>query len=197
MARSSEKIKFDELSFDSTTELEFYKKLKDAKASGKIKDFKCSPKYTLQEGGWVNWRGDKQDSIDHYPDYLVTDNDGMMFIVDSKGGSYHETDAKLKKKIWEYQNREVPYYYASKSPMYLGGEWVDTSVGHDMLKKLINIYNKLYPNQNKRLKDKPTLHRREWYKYIEFHDVCGLFYTYDKIYTKKDLLKIEKEKLSK
>ena len=197
MARSYEKIDFDGIKFDSTTELEFYKKLKDAKARGKIKDFKCSPKYTLQEGGWFNWRGTKQDSIDHYPDYLVTDNDGNMFIVDSKGSSFHETDAKLKKKMWEYQNREIPYYYASKSPMYVGGEWLDTSIGHDMLKKLIGLYDKLYPNQNKRLKEKPILGKHKWSEYMEFHDVCGLFYTYDRIYTKKDLEKMAKEKLKK
>jgi hypothetical protein len=194
MARSNVKIDFDGLKFDSTTELEFYKKLKDFKSRGKIWDFQCSPKYTLQEGNWHNWRGDKQDSIDHYPDYLVTDNDGNSFIVDSKGSSYHETDAKLKKKIWEYQNRELPYYYASKCPKYLGGEWVDTSVSHDMLKKLNLIYNKLYPNQNKRLKDTPIFSKNEWGKYMEFHSVCGLFYTYDKIYTKKELDKVSKQK---
>lgn len=194
MARSSKKIIYDDKIFDSKTEFEFYKILKISKAKGKIIGFECSKHYVLQEGGWLNWRGDKQSSIDHYPDYFITLNSGEQIIVDTKGGSYHETDAKLKHKIFEYLNREIPYYYVSKCPLYIGGEWVETTPNHDMKKKLELIYNKLYPNQNKRLKDKPILDLSKWNKYIEYHDIDGLFYVLDKVYTKKELEKMNKIK---
>jgi uncharacterized protein YlzI (FlbEa/FlbD family) len=197
MARSYEKLEFDGRKFDSTTELEFYKILQASKLKGKILDFECQPEYILQEGDWVNWRGDKQSAIKHYPDYLVTLVDGSKIIIDSKGGNVanHAVEAKLKKKIFEYLNQEMPYYYVSKAPMYLGGLWLETSPNNDMLKKLVGIYDKLYPKQNKRLKDKPMLLVNDWHKYMEFHVVAGLFFVYDKIYTKKELEKMEKERL--
>ena len=101
MARSYEKIDFDGIKFDSKSELEYYKKLKDMKSRGKIKDFQCNPHYVLQEGDWYNWRDEKQDSIDHYPDYLVTLLNGSQIIIDTKGGSVltHEFDNKMVRRF--------------------------------------------------------------------------------------------------
>lgn len=196
MARSYEKIEFDGIKFDSKTELEFYKKLKDFKSEGKIKDFKCSPHYILQEGDWFNWRNEKQDTIDHYPDFFVTDNDGNDFIVDTKGGnvSNHEADAKIKKLIFEYLNREIPYYYISKLPQYLGGEWVESSPRHDFYQKLTKKYKKVYPQENPRewRTCKKFLHY-EWGSYFDYETVCDLFYIMNKEYTKKELEKMSKK----
>ena len=58
MARSYKKIEYDNKTFDSESEMEFYKLLIKAKDEGRIKDFTCNPKYVLLEGDWVNWRGD-------------------------------------------------------------------------------------------------------------------------------------------
>lgn len=198
MARSYKKIDYDGIKFDSESELEFYKMLKIAKAKGNIKDFKCSPHYVLQEGDWSNWRGDKQDTIDHYPDFLITDNEGNQFIVDTKGAgvSNHEADAKLKKLIFEYLNREIPYYYISELPKFLGGEWVESSPKHDFYSKLKSKYKKLFPNENVRdwRNCKKFLHH-EWTVYYDYENKCGLFYIMNKQYTQKELDKIEKDKI--
>ena len=142
MARSYKKIEYDNKTFDSESEMEFYKLLIKAKDEGRIKDFTCNPKYVLLEGDWVNWRGDKQQPICHYPDYKVTLLNDTEIILDSKGGSVkeHETDAILKKKIWEYLNREIPYYYVSVTGKYLGNLWVESSPYHDFYTKLKNKY---------------------------------------------------------
>lgn len=200
MARSYEKIDFDGIKFDSKSELEYYKKLKDMKSRGKIKDFKCNPHYVLQEGDWVNWRDEKQDSIDHYPDYLVTLLDGSQIIIDTKGGSVltHEFSASLKKLLFEYQNRNIPYYFISKLPRYLGEYWVESSPRHDFYGKLTKMYKKLFPKENTR--EWRTCKRflpKEWVDYFDVVDLQGLFYYYNKQYTKKDLEKMAKEKLKK
>ena len=188
MAKSYQKTIVDGISFDSTTEAEFYEKLKVAKKQNKIKDFEISPKYLLQES-FTNWRGGKESEINHLPDYLITLLDDTKIVVDTKGSSMHETDAKLKRKIWMYNNQEIPYYYASLCPKYIGGQWVETSPNADFLKKLKNCYDKLYPNVNKRLGNTPKLNVSDWNRYFEYHDVAGLFYIMDKMYTKKELEK--------
>jgi hypothetical protein len=200
MARSYEKIDFDGIKFDSKSELEYYKKLKDMRSRGKIKDFKCNPHYILQEGDWINWRDEKQDSIDHYPDYLVTLLDGSQIIIDTKGGSVltHEFSASLKKLLFEYQNRNIPYYFISKLPRYLGEHWVESSPRHDFYGKLTKMYKKLFPKENTR--QWQTCKRflpKEWVDYFDVVDLQGLFYYYNKQYTKKDLEKMAKDKLKK
>jgi len=191
LAKSYQKTVVDDISFDSTTEAEFYEKLKLAKSQNKIKDFEISPKYLLQES-FTNWRGGKESEINHLPDYLITLLDDTKIVVDTKGSSMHETDAKLKRKIWMYSHQDIPYYYASLCPKYLSGQWVETSPNADFLKKLKGCYDKLYPNVNKRLGNAPKLNVSDWDKYFEYHDIAGLFYVMDKMYTKKELEKKKK-----
>jgi hypothetical protein len=193
LAKSFEKTIYDGILFDSVSEAEFYKKLQQAKIKGDIKEFDLSPEYILQEE-FTNWRNGKESSIKHYPDYLVTLNDSNQIILDTKGGSQHETDAKLKRKIFQYQNKEVPYYYVSICPKFIGGLWVETSPNFDFMKKLRTKYDSLFPNVNKRLKIAPQLGIDKWSEYFEFHDVAGLFYVWDKTYTKKELEKMNKNK---
>lgn len=191
MAKSYEKTIYDGISFDSSSEAEFYKKLKQSKVKGEIKDFELSPEYLLQDE-FDNWRGVKESSIKHYPDYLVTLNDGSQVILDTKGGSEHETDAIIKRRMFMYQNQEIPYYYVSICPKFIGGEWVDTSPHFDFMKKLRGKYDKLFPNVNKRLKESPKFGVDKWSAFFEFHDIAGLFYVWDKTYTKKELEKKNK-----
>ena len=188
MAKSYEKTIYDGISFDSTTEAEFYKKLKLAKQESRIKDFSIAPEYLLQDE-FISWRNTKESSIKHYPDYLVTLNDDSQIILDSKGSSQHETDAIIKRKIFMCQNKEIPYYYVSLSPKFLGQCWLETSPNFDFLKKLRNKYDKLFPNVNKRLKESPKFGADKWSAFFEFHDIAGLFYVWDKTYTKKELEK--------
>lgn len=181
-----EKTIVDEISFDSKSEAEFYKKLKQAKQDNKIKDFQLEPEYLLQDS-FINWRGTKETDIKHYPDYLVTLNDNSQIILDTKGGSEHEESAKIKRKLWQYKNNDIPYYYVSVLPQFLSGQWVETTPRFDFAKKLRNKYDSLFPNVNKRTKEAPKFTVDKWNEYFEFHDVAGLFYVMDKMHTKKEL----------
>lgn len=191
MAKSFEKTIVDGISFDSTTEAEFYRILKKAVSEGKIKSFDISPEYLLQDE-FINWRDFKEVSIKHYPDYLVTLNDDTVIVLDSKGDSFHEESAKIKRKLWQYKNNDIPYYYVSLTPKFLGAVWVESTPNFDFMKKLRTKYDKLYPNVNKRLKEAPKFTPDKWGEYFEFHDVSGLFYVVDKTYTKKELEKRSK-----
>lgn len=191
------KKKFQEykgIKFNNETEVEFYKMCELALSEGRIKSFIYEVEYELFSE-FKDWRGDKVDSISHSPDFIITLNDDSIIVVDTKGGNSksHDKISLIKRKIWMYYNQEVPYYMISKLPVYMGAFWTETSIGRDMSKKLVSIYDKIYPNQNKRLKTTPKFIPKDWHNYMEFHDVCGLFYTYDKIYTKKDLEKISKQ----
>lgn len=194
MARSYKKTIIDKISFDSETEALFYLRLKQAKKAGKIKEFIISPKYELQEY-FINTRGVKESSIDHYPDYLITLNDDTNIIVDTKGGGgiVHENDAKLKRKMWQYQNRGIPYYYVSLTPKYLGSFWVESTPYFDFFKKLQTKYKKVYPEVKKYQRNRPQFLPKEWKEYFIFHNIAGVFYTWEKTYTKAELAKMKKE----
>ena len=193
MARISKKVKFDGIQFDSETECEFYKILKQKKKIGDIKNFIHEPKYELLEGGWKNNRGDIQEPITYMPDFLIELKNGDRILIDVKGGDIHEEVALLKKKIFEYQNRNLTLYFVSKTPNFLGSEWVETTPHRNMLQKLRLAYKKEYPDIKRKTKASPQLSSPKWNKYMKIECVYGLFYTYDKIYTKKELEKLSKQ----
>jgi ribosomal protein L32E len=186
MARTSKKTKFDGITFDSETECDFYKLLKVKKRKGEIKSFTHEPKYELLEGGWKNNRGDAQESIDYFPDFLIEFKNGEVILVDVKGGDIHEEASKLKKKMLEYQNRNLTLYFVSKSPNFLGAEWIETTPHRNMLQKLRNAYAKEHPTVKRKTKSSPQFTRKCWDKYMKVEDVHGLFYTFEKVYTKKE-----------
>jgi hypothetical protein len=187
MARRSKKVKYNNIMFDSETECEFYKILELKKKNKEIKDFKYEPFYELQEGGWTNKRGDKQEPINYFPDFLISPLQGDDFLIDTKGGDIHEPECMIKKKMLEYQNRDIILYFVSKTPVFLGSEWIETTAHRNMLQKLRLSYKKEYPKVGRKTKASPKLDRNKWGKYMEVRSVEGLFYTYDKYYTKKDL----------
>lgn len=188
---------YNEIVFKNETELEFYKKCESLVEKGRIKDFKFEEVYLLQDE-FIDWRGNKIPKIQHTPDFQIYLNDGSMIIVDTKaaGAMMHDEVAAVKRKLWMFRHKNIPYYMISKTPKYLGGVWVETSKGNDFLTKLKNKYKKLYPNENTRKKDVKRLGLEEWIKYFEFENVHGLFYSLKHEYTKKELDKMEKEKLN-
>jgi hypothetical protein len=199
MAKTYEKQDYDGKVFDSKSEVEFYKELIKAVDDNRIKSFECNPKYILFEGDWLNWRNDKQVPILHYPDYKIVLNDNKEIIVDTKGGGTktHESDAILKKKIFEYLNRSIPYYYISCTPKFLGDVWVESSTYHDFYTKLKNKYKKVFPNENpKDWRNCKKFLPVDWGQYYDFEIIGGLFYIFHKEYTKKELEKMSKEKSS-
>jgi len=96
--------------------------------------------------------------------------------------------------MFQYKNNSIPYYYVSLSPKFLGQCWIETTPNFDFLKKLRGKYDKLFPNVNKRLKEAPKFGVDKWGAFFEFHDIAGLFYVWDKTYTKKELEKMNKGK---
>ena len=191
MSRRGKKTEYKGITFDSQSECEFYQLLELKKKQKKIKDFVYEPEYMLQEGGWHNARNDKQEAIMYYPDFLVTANDGERLLIDVKGHDAEET-AKLKKKMLEYQNRDIVLYFISKTPQYLSSEWVEMTPYRDMLLKLKSAYKKEYPTVKTRGKNSPQLTVKCWEKYMEIRMVHGLFYTFEKVFTKKELEKMSK-----
>ena len=179
MARYAKKTNYKGIQFDSQTECDFYKRLENFKKRGLIKDFKTQVKYVLQEK-FKDWRGESQREITHLPDFSVTLNDDTVILVDSKGGSQHETEAKIKRKMLLNQNRDMPYYFISYTPNYLGNIWVESSTGHDLNKKLKTLYKKKYPVEAKK-KGKKNINfsEKEIHELIEIKPIAnGLFYTY-------------------
>ena len=187
MAKYGKKTKYDGIIFDSETECEFYKLLKKAKKDNLILDFQHEPTYLLLEGGWKNKRGDEQEPITYLPDFLITNLKGEKYLIDAKGGDVHEEVAKLKKKILEYQQRDLIVYFVSESPLFLGREWIETTPHRNMLQKLRLAYKKENPTIKRKSKTSPQLTRDKWDKYMKVESVDGLFYTYSKVYTKKGI----------
>lgn len=196
MAKSGNRVKIDDYEFLSESEADFYLKIKRAKEEGRIKDFDVAPHYLLQQN-FIDWRGNKVESIDHYPDFLITRLDGSQYIIDSKGGSFHENDAKIKRKIWMYQHPEIPYYYASVAPKFLGGNWVETTTGNDFLKKLRLAYKEIHPQYKTRkiTASSPQIKKSQVDEYFDWEYLDGIFYIMHKKYTKKQREKNAKEKL--
>lgn len=196
LARNGNKVKLDGYTFLSGSEKDFYLKLKKAKKEGRIKDFEIAKKYILQDS-FVNWRGKKEDEILHYPDFLITRNDGSQYIIDTKGGSYHESEAVIKRKLFMYQNIDLPYYFVSKTPRFLGSAWVETTVGNNFEKKLRLVYKKIYPLETKKTKASPKLTKKDIDKYFDYEYLDGLFYVMNKMYTKREIEKKERVKKKK
>lgn len=80
----AQKTEVDGIVFDSKLESERYKQLKLLKHSGEIRWFNLQPSFTLP--GRVRYR----------PDFIVCDNEGLIWVEDAKG---RETkDFIIKKK---------------------------------------------------------------------------------------------------
>jgi len=184
---------YNNITFKNETELEFYKICEKAQLDKKIKSFEFETKYELQPE-FLDWRDKKMASITHIPDFQILLNDNSFIIVDSKGADAftHDEVAVIKRKMLMYQNQKFQYYMISKTPKYLGNVWVETSKSYDFLGKLRTTYDKLFPNVNKRLKESPKFGVDKWSAFFEFHDIAGLFYVWDKTYTKKELEKMNK-----
>lgn len=186
MAKNGKRVEFDGYTFLSESECEFYKDVKKAKKEGFIRDYDVAVHYELQPE-FVNWRGKKEESIDHYPDFLITRLDGSQYIIDTKGGSHHEKDAILKRKMWLYQNPNIPYYYISLVPKFLGDCWVETTVGNNFEKKLRSLYYKdLHPSINRATATSPQLSTYQIDQYFDWEIHDCLFYKMNRKYTKKE-----------
>lgn len=188
MSRYGKKCEKDGYKFDSESERDFYLKLKSFKRQKKIKDFEINPTYILQNGfetEYVSFPNSKEKPITYVIDYSVTLNDDTHILVDTKGagGQTVEEVAKLKKKLFQYINREIPLFFISKCPNYLSDKeaWVCVNGGSDFYSKLKNKYYNVNPNQKKKYGKKDVQWTiKDWEDYFEFESVSDLFYIWKK-----------------
>ncbi|TCI26751.1 DUF1064 domain-containing protein [Exiguobacterium sp. SH5S4] len=95
----AKKTVVDDIKFDSKIESQYYLLLKQEKERGLIKDFSLQPAYELQSK--YEYMGVKRLAIKYVADFLIYHNDGTEVVVDVKGQP--TTDAKLKRKLFEYR----------------------------------------------------------------------------------------------
>lgn len=206
MARFGKKCIEDGITFASEPERDFYLRLKELKKDGKIQDFHVQPEFPLQEAFETNFN-DRWDNLKIKetvikPDYQVLLNDDEVILLDTKGANCIEPESQLKRKIFLYQNKEVPLFFIGQLPKYLGGEWVNVTKGVDFLPKLKTRYNNTYfndildynKNRPKGTKAKQIPRSKpvnwkvsDWDEHFEYEDVDGLFYIWKK--TKRKIKK--------
>ena len=112
------KMVYDNITFASRLECDFYITLCSAKKENKIKDFELQPKFILQEK--FSKHNKKYREIAYIADFRVITNDGKSHIVDCKGMETH--DFKLKKKMYIYKFDE-PLYCLTYIKKY--GGWIE------------------------------------------------------------------------
>lgn len=186
---------YNGVKFKNETEVEFYQLCELAVKDGRIKSFEYNVMYELFPS-FFDWRGKSMTAITHSPDFILTLNDDSKLVIDTKGGGaeIHDEVSVVKRKIWMYYNQNIPYYMISKTVKYLGDEWVESSKRNDFHTKIKTKYKKIYPNENTRKYSTcATFVREDWNNYFEVENILGLFYTYTKEYTKKELLKMVKK----
>ena len=116
----------DGITFDSKVESEYYLKLKDDLANGRIKSFELQPKFVLQKGFCTN-EGKNIRPIHYVADFSITGLSGLISIVDIKG---LPTPASiLKKKMFQYVYRDHNLLWLCYSK--IDGGWIE----YDELKK--------------------------------------------------------------
>lgn len=191
ISRYGKKTIVDGITFDSESEAEFYKLLKKAKKNGDIKDFVIEPEYTILEE-YNDFRGKKVKATKSYPDYGITLNDGKFILCDTKGG-IHENLSILKRKILMEQHPEIPYYFISYTINALDNRWVETSPSYSLEKKLRLCYKKQFPNIRKLTGTSPRFTIKLWEKWMKVNCIAGLFFTFEKVYTKKELKAMNKK----
>jgi len=176
----------DGITFASESERDYYKFLIRMKAQGKIKDFEIQPNYPLQEEFTTEFEERFDDikiqSMSITPDYLVTLNDGNKILLDTKGANLISEASQMRRKLFLYQNKNIPLFFIGIIPKYLGGDsiWVEVTQGKDFLAKLKNKYNTIYP-EAKKSRSKPVQWKvKDWDEYFEYESLDGLFYIWKK-----------------
>lgn len=156
------------------------------KEEGKIKDFKMQIPYELQPS-FEDFRGGKVQNISYIADYVITLNDDSEIVLDTKGSrETTEESARLKQKIFMFNNKEIPIYFIAPLPLYLGNTWVDVTKGYDFGVKLKTRYVKI--NGKWKRNTTPNWKPEDWEKHFEFENFHDLFYIWR---TTKKLPKIK------
>ncbi|MCG2467810.1 DUF1064 domain-containing protein, partial [Staphylococcus epidermidis] len=65
---------------------------------------------------------DNQRKTEYIADFALWKDNTLLEVIDVKGMPTEV--AKLKAKIFRYQNREIPLTWICKAPKYTGLEWI-------------------------------------------------------------------------
>lgn len=111
------------ITFDSETELKFLLEWIEPKLkTGEILSYERQVPYVLQEG-FINFDGKRILPIKYVADYVITFSDNRQIVVDVKGQP--DATAKLKKKMFEFKYRDIPFYWYCRSIKYSDGDnWI-------------------------------------------------------------------------
>ena len=180
MAIYSTRCKYDGYNFDSLTERDFYIKLKILKSKNQIKDFSMQVPFRILEE-FKDFDNAKVPAMDYIIDFKVVLNDNQEIYIDTKGDQ--EEVARLKAKMFMNLHKDLPLYFISVLPKYLGNEWVEVTKSKDFRSKLKNKYQKIHGKWKRN--QTPNWSVKEWEKYFEFKNMYGLFYKWTKTKTVK------------
>ena len=130
--KGKKKRTYKGITFDSETEMKFLIEWIEPKIDiGEIVSYEMQVPYILQEG-FVNFEGKKILPIKYVADYVISFADNRQIVVDVKG--LPDTTAKLKRKLFEYKFRDIPFYWYCHSIKYGNGNG-DNWITYDELEK--------------------------------------------------------------
>lgn len=126
-------VVIDDIPFDSIVEGNYYLKLKEDKAAGKIRSFELQPVFILQDK--FEKDGNKYQPIKLKADFRVIYPDGRAEVVDVKG--MPTPVAIMKRKMFDFVHPLIPLIWIAFSKM--DGGWIE----YDDLKKKRKIRSEI------------------------------------------------------
>ncbi|MBM6132793.1 DUF1064 domain-containing protein [Staphylococcus epidermidis] len=112
---NAKKVEYKGFVFDSKIECDFYKYL-ERKLGNEYDHIELQPKYELIP------KFDNQRKTEYIADFALWKDSKLLEVIDVKGMPTEV--AKLKAKIFRYQNREIKLTWICKAPKYTGQEWI-------------------------------------------------------------------------
>src|SRR5690606_38241145 len=111
----NQKIEVDGYKFDSKAEYRYYLQLKQQLANGEIQSFEMQQPFILLEG--FRKGGKKYQDIVYKADFVITNNDGEIVVVDVKGQPKVTTGFAMKFKLFhsKYPHRFIIARYNYKT----------------------------------------------------------------------------------
>lgn len=100
-------VTVNNISFQSIMESRFYLRLLEMKAAKQIKSYELQVTYELQPKFKDKTSGKTVRAITYIADFVITDSNNKIIVVDVKG---KETDVfKLKKKLFQYKYPHIRF----------------------------------------------------------------------------------------
>ena len=112
---NAKKIQYKGVVFDSKAECDYYQYL-ERNLGEEYDRIELQPKYELQP------KFDGNKPIYYVADFALWKDDKLLEVIDVKG--MPTPVAKMKAKMFRYQNRDIPLTWICEAPKYTGQEWI-------------------------------------------------------------------------